>query len=267
MGFGGPHAAFLSAGEEFKRQIPGRIVGLSKDAQGGPAYRLAMQTREQHIRRERATSNICTAQVLLAIMAGMYAVWHGPRGLRRIARRVHELTAALAAGLKRMGLDLGEDPFFDTLRVRLEKGKGLGIHTAARSRCLNLRYHEDGSVGIALDETTTRPGPRESPGGVLPGASSALHHRGSRARDRERHPREVPANRTRSSRARSSSVSTPSTRCSAISTRLQERDLSLAFSMIPLGSCTMKLNSSAEMMPITWPEFRGHASVRTARAG
>ena len=252
LGFGGPHAAFLSTRDEHKRQMPGRIVGVSKDRHGRPALRLALQTREQHIRRDKATSNICTAQVLLAVMASMYAVYHGPDGLREIARRVRRLTSVLAAGLRRLGLDPGRDPFFDTLRVRVG-ARASEVVAAARARRINLRDYGDGSLGVSLDETTlvsdltlllecfaggrapgfaveelldvdeTYPAPLARTSGFL-GHDVFNRHHSEHEMLRYLH-------------------------------RLESRDLSLTTSMIPLGSCTMKLNATAEMMPVTWREF------------
>ncbi len=254
IGFGGPHAAFLATKEDFKRQMPGRIIGISKDAEGRKAYRMALQTREQHIRREKATSNICTAQVLLAVVASMYAVYHGPQGLRRIARRVHALTVLLALGLKKLGYEIGSDPFFDTLRVRATPAEAAGLLAAGREKRLNLRAYADGSLGIAVDETTlprhlerlfavfaagkSVPFTIESLGREADYAFLAPHARHSEFLKQEvfnRHHTEHEMVRYMQ--------------------RLQEKDLTLATSMIPLGSCTMKLNGSSEMAPVTWPEF------------
>jgi glycine dehydrogenase len=227
---------------------------------------MALQTREQHIRREKATSNICTAQVLLAVMASMYAVYHGPHGLRRIARRVHALTVLLKAGLRKLGYDAGSGPFFDTLRVRLAPGQASRLLEAARARRINLRTYADGSLGIALDETTlqrhlTRLLEVFAEGRPLPFTTEQL---GSEAD----HSLPVPFARTSSyllqdvfNRHHSEHEML------RYMQRLQDRDLSLTTSMIPLGSCTMKLNGRSEMIPATWPEFaRLHPPRGRARA-
>ena len=250
LGYGGPHAAFLATRDEHKRQLPGRVIGVSKDRNGKTAYRMAMQTREQHIRREKATSNICTAQVLLAIMAGMYAVYHGPEGLRRIARRVHALAATLAAGLRGLGYDLGAAPFFDTLRVGFA-GRSPGavdaVLVAARARRINLRRLADDAVGIALDETATAAdledvleafaGERVE----LAAVETGFEPPHARASDFLTHP---VFHRFHTEHEMLRYIK-----------RLESRDLSLATSMIPLGSCTMKLNATAEMVPLSWPGF------------
>ena len=257
LGFGGPHAAFLATREKYKRQIPGRIIGISRDRHGQAAYRMAMQTREQHIRREKATSNICTAQVLLAVMAGMYAVYHGPEGLRRIARRVRALTLTLAAGLRQRGYALGEGPVFDTLRVEFAGRDADDLLQAAAARRVNLRRLDDHSIGLSLDEATTTAdldtlleifAPVD--GGVtdLPSLNEL-----SAGIDLE-----LPAAHRRSSEFMTHPVfhdHRTEHEMLRYLNRLEKRDLSLTTSMISLGSCTMKLNATSEMIPIGWPEF------------
>jgi glycine dehydrogenase len=256
LGYGGPHAAFLAAKDEYKRQMPGRIVGASRDNAGKTAYRLALQTREQHIRRERATSNICTAQVLLAIMAGMYAVYHGPEGLRRIAARVHRFTKLLAEGLRRQGYDVSPEVFFDTLRVRTHQAQAQAILARAKTERINLRRYEDGSIGLSLDERTTLQ-EVETLLTVFLGPNAGIAHVQELARDLNV---EYPAALARTTGYLTHAVFNryhSEHEMLRYLHRLQSKDLSLVHSMIPLGSCTMKLNATAEMLPVTWPEFAG----------
>ncbi len=258
LGFGGPHAAFLATKPEYVRQMPGRLVGVSRDAAGKPALRLTLQTREQHIRREKATSNICTAQVLLAVMASMYAVYHGPEGLKRIAARVHGLACLLAEGLRRLGYDLGSAPFFDTLRVRPGGDTPVrtaeDLHARARARRINLRPFADGSVGVSLDEATTLEELRtlldifagDQP---LPLTVEALAEQVAPG---------LPAPLARTSRYLTHEVFNryhSEHELLRYIHRLQARDFSLVHAMIPLGSCTMKLNATVEMIPVTWKGF------------
>ena len=258
MGYGGPHAAYLAATDAFKRKLPGRIIGVSVDADGNPALRMALQTREQHIRREKATSNICTAQVLLAIMAGMYAVYHGPEGIRAIATRVRKLTWALARGLDRLGHTIVHEQFFDTLQVIPSGFTSAEILDRARERGINLRDFEDGTVGIALDETV-RGEDLEDLFAVF-GGGGGEKGPGLRAADVVADiPEPVyPAELARTSRVLEHPVFNryhSETEMLRYIHKLETRDLSLNTSMIPLGSCTMKLNATSEMIPVTWPEF------------
>jgi len=253
MGYGGPHAAYFATRDEFKRHLPGRIIGVSRDAEGRPALRMALQTREQHIRREKATSNVCTAQVLLAVIAAMYAVYHGPRGVRRIAERVHRLTAVLAAGLEKLGATVVHDVYFDTLRVEVEERGAARVAEAARARRINLRVIDDASLGISLDETTSLGEVADLlaifGGGPGTPAAQALEVEVD-ARYDERFARTSPYLSHEIFNSYHSE-----TEMLRLLRRLESRDLSLVHSMIPLGSCTMKLNATAEMFPITWPEF------------
>ncbi|WP_306322622.1 MULTISPECIES: aminomethyl-transferring glycine dehydrogenase [unclassified Streptomyces] len=249
MGFGGPHAGFMAVREKFARSLPGRLVGVSVDADGNKAYRLALQTREQHIRREKATSNICTAQVLLAVMAGMYAVYHGPDGLKSIARRTHRYATVLAAGLTAGGVEVVHGAYFDTLTARVP-GKAAEVVAAAREGGVNLRLVDADHVSVACDETTTRDQlgavwaafgveadiealdaevAEALPGGLLRGDDYLTHPVFHQYRSETAMLRYL--------------------------RRLADRDYALDRGMIPLGSCTMKLNATTEMEPVTWPEF------------
>lgn len=249
LGFGGPHAGYLATRDEYKRSMAGRLVGVTVDAQGNHAYRLALQTREQHIRREKATSNICTAQVLLAVMAGMYAVYHGPQGLKQIAQRVHRQTAILARGLQQLGAEVLNTTYFDTLTV---KGDAGALHAAAANAGINLRRIDDGHVGISLDETTTRDDLAALFAIFGNGKSVDIDTLDEDVSDA--YPAEL---------ARTTAYLTHPTfnRYHAEHEMLRylrslaDKDLALDRTMIPLGSCTMKLNATSEMIPVTWPEF------------
>ena len=251
LGFGGPHAAYFATRDQFKRHMPGRLVGVSHDTEGRPAYRLALQTREQHIRRDKATSNICTAQVLLAAIASMYAVYHGPKGLRAIAERVHRLTSQFADGLQALGCKIAHKNFFDTIRVEVESSEVILEH-AAKAGC-NLRALGPCAVGISFDETTT---PRD-----IELLMSIF--RGTTVRDfADEELREPPIRIPHSAFRNSQFLTHPifnthdtETEMLRYLKKLESRDLSLTTSMIPLGSCTMKLNATAEMFPISWPEI------------
>jgi glycine dehydrogenase len=251
MGYGGPHAAFIATSDAYKRLIPGRIVGISLDSHGQPAFRLALQTREQHIRRDRATSNICTAQVLLAVIASMYAVYHGPVGLKRIAERVRGHGASFAAGLRQLGFDIGDAPFFDTVTVRVSGSQREAIVQRALERQSNLRLDLPERIGVSFDETTTT-------ADVLELLSVFAGKPFEPSRLSAAAPAPYPAPFARSSPFLQQPVFSAyhsEHELLRYMRRLESKDLSLTTSMIPLGSCTMKLNATAEMFPITWPEF------------
>ena len=289
LGYGGPHAAFFAARRAHARQMPGRMIGVSVDAHGRPAYRMALQTREQHIRRERATSNICTAQALLANVAGMYAAYHGPAGLREIALRVHGLARRLADRLRALGTPPRHDAFFDTLRVDPgAAGGAAAVRAAAEAARINFRYHPDGDVGIALDETATAADVdcivevfARAAGAPGPAAVPAPSH----AAPADPVPSAPPAPATDDPfpapswpgalRRTSPFLTHPvfhrhhaELQMMRYLKRLERRDIGLDTSMIPLGSCTMKLNAAAQMEPVTWPEFGNvHPFAPPAQAG
>ncbi len=252
LGYGGPHAAFFATRDIYKRQMPGRIVGVSKDSRGHPALRLSIQTREQHIRRDKATSNICTAQALLASMAGMYACYHGPEGLHRIASRVHRLTQLLTAGLERLGHRVRHGAFFDTLALEHSSECARDMLKIAEAYRINLRLLDERGVSVALDETTSKADVTEllqvfNKGRDLPFELDDLVAGEG-----------LPVELRRESAYLSHEVFhkyRSETEMMRYLKRLESRDLSLAQSMIPLGSCTMKLNAAAEMLPVSWPEF------------
>ena len=256
MGYGGPHAAFFATRDDYKRHMPGRIIGVSRDAGGRAALRMALGTREQHIRREKATSNICTAQVLLAVMSGFYAVWHGPEGLKRIAQRVHFLAETFAAGARTQGYTVAHEAFFDTVRVLTpDAGRQAAIRAAAEARRLNLRYLDDGSIGVAFGETHTALDVDDLLASFAPGKNVLRSEQIVRDVD--------PRFDERFART-SSFLTHPAfhayrseTEMQRYMRRLESRDLSLVHSMIALGSCTMKLNAAAEMFPVTWPKIGG----------
>ncbi len=258
LGFGGPHAAYFATRDEFKRTLPGRLAGVSVDARGELAYRLTLQTREQHIRREKATSNICTAQVLLAVIAGMYATYHGASGLRAIADRVHRLTCRLAASLRAGGVDVLHDAFFDTLTVRVA-GRAEAVAATARAARINLRVVDADTIGIALDETTTS----DTVAAVCAAFGAAVVDAGAAE--------SIPTELRRTSPYLTHPVFSAHRsehQMLRYLRRLADRDLALDRTMIPLGSCTMKLNSTSEMEPITWPQWANiHPFAPVEQAG
>ncbi len=252
MGFGGPHAGFMATKEEFKRQIPGRIIGVSKDAEGAPALRLALQTREQHIRREKATSNICTAQVLLAVMASMYAVYHGSEGLKRIAQDVHLLASLFANQMKRLGLRLVSEMFFDTVQVLVPEGNADAIQAQAAAQGMNLGRPKANVLQISFDEAKTE-GDVELLTQIFAATVGS-----SKASDSTQGGTHIPESMYRSSAFLQGAVFNSyqsETEMLRYIHRLEMKDLALNQAMIPLGSCTMKLNATSEMIPVTWPEF------------
>jgi glycine dehydrogenase len=252
MGYGGPHAAYLATKTQFTRSMPGRLIGVSEDAQGRVALRMALQTREQHIRREKATSNICTAQVLLAVIAGMYAVYHGPRGLKAIAERTNNLAKALAHGAAQVGLKVAHAFFFDTVRIEGTREEIRAAHQAAAKKKINLRAIDETSLSIALDETTTKADVEALCAALGEATNKPAPHLGGF--EKSSVPRALERMSTYLTHAVFNSHHSE-TEMLRYMRMLESRDLSLAHSMIPLGSCTMKLNATAEMMPVTFPGF------------
>lgn len=258
MGYGGPHAAYFATLEKYKRNVPGRIIGVSEDAEGNFAVRMALQTREQHIRKDKATSNICTAQALLGVMSGMYAVYHGPEGLKRIARTVHQKTVALAQELEALGYELIHGQFFDTLRLRLPKGmEQTELRKLAEEKRINLRYYEDGNVGLSMDESVQMEDLRELVELFTRAADKKVGSVLEEEQVLEMDYR-IPEKLQRKSSFLEHEVFNKyhsETELMRYLKRLENKDFGLTHGMIPLGSCTMKLNAAAELYPISWPEF------------
>jgi len=262
MGYGGPHAAYFAANENFQRKIPGRVIGVTVDRHGNQAYRMALQTREQHIRREKATSNICTAQVLLAIMAGMYAVYHGPKGLKQIAESIHQKTNILANGISKLGHKILTQSFFDTLRISLSGKSADEVQKTSGKSQINFRYYENGDIGISIDELTTEKDINDILRILTTNDANFTYDKNikkgyngkiKRESDYLTHP--------------TFNLYHSETEMMRYLHRLEMKDLSLNTSMIPLGSCTMKLNAASEMMPITLPEFTElHPFIPTEQA-
>ncbi|EPG73540.1 glycine dehydrogenase [Leptospira fainei serovar Hurstbridge str. BUT 6] len=246
FGFGGPHAGYFATKDEFKRNMPGRLIGVSKDSQGKPGLRLSLQTREQHIRRDKATSNICTAQVLLAVLSSMYAIYHGPNGLKEIALRIHKLTETLAKNLIKLGIEIENKSYFDTITINLGS-KAAAVLKSARDKGINLRDFQNGKIAIALDETVE-----------IKDLEDLLSVFGGSSLDLSLIEESIPSEFRRASEYLTHPVFHSyhtETKMLRYIRKLESRDLSLTTSMIPLGSCTMKLNATVEMLPVTWPEF------------
>ncbi|KAI8321151.1 glycine dehydrogenase [Martensiomyces pterosporus] len=258
LGYGGPHAAFFATTTANQRRVPGRIIGVSRDAEGNRAYRLALQTREQHIRREKASSNICTAQALLANMAAMYAVYHGPEGIKAIANRIHHFTQVLAASVAAAGHKVENDSYFDTLRIRIaDSSSAAEVHARAHERRINLRRIDAQTVGVTLDEAITREELAQLVE-IFGGDASALDTLATSVALTAAESAAIPTGLSRQGAILTHPVFSryhSETEMLRYITQLQNKDLSLANAMIPLGSCTMKLNATTELIPITWPEF------------
>lgn len=265
MGYGGPHAAFFACNESYKREIPGRIIGVTKDRYGKRALRMALQTREQHIKREKATSNICTAQVLLAVMAGMYCVYHGPVGLNYIADQIHYKTNALGQALKSLGFDVVDEPMFDTVKIRIHEDEKNILMRMMRERSINLNYFSEGIVSIATNESSTL----EKLDFLVETFAQYKSKQGFKLQIREEY--SIPEEMLRTDAILQDEVFQKyhtETELMRYIKRLEKKDLSLTHSMISLGSCTMKLNAATQMLPISWGEWGSvHPFVPTEQAG
>lgn len=265
MGYGGPHAAFFACRDEYKRDIPGRIIGVSQDTQGKRALRMALQTREQHIKREKATSNICTAQVLLAVLSGMYAVYHGPKGLAFIAEQIHYKANALKNALKLLGYDVSEQPMFDTIKIHIDEVEKSNLMRLMRDRKINLNYFTEGIVSISINETSTI----DKINDLVEAFANFKNKQGFKVEIKEENT--IPADLLRQNEILQEEVFNKyhtETELMRYIKHLERKDLSLTHSMISLGSCTMKLNAATEMLPLSWAEWGAiHPFVPTEQAG